>query len=146
MPKLLKIARRLLLLQRELLRTSPRAPKHRNRHAPSRAPQRAAQPLAAARQPPRTSRCAYASRRTMPRPRRRALVLLLATTNALVIRLEAGARECFLLDVSKEAAVSGNFELISEGVTPEPLGVVGAARPARTRCMTPRATGRHVRF
>merc|ERR1712216_231286 len=47
--------------------------------------------------------------------RRRALVLLLATTNALVIRLEAGA--------------SGNFELISEGVTPEPLGVVvsGAA-------------------
>ena len=43
--------------------------------------------------------------------------------------LEAGARECFLLDVSKEAAVSGNFELISEGVTPEPLGVVvsGAA-------------------
>ena len=92
----------------------------------------------------RASRCAYASRRTvrqppracirqpprtMPRPRRRALVLLLATTNALVIRLEAGARECFLLDVSKEAAVSGNFELISEGVTPEPLGVVvsGAA-------------------
>ena len=46
-----------------------------------------------------------------------------------MIRLEAGARECFLLDVSKEAAVSGNFELISEGVTPEPLGVVvsGAA-------------------
>ena len=66
----------------------------------------------------------------MPRPRRRSLFLLLAATaDALVIRLEAGARECFLLDVSKEAAVSGNFELISEGVTPEPLGVVvsGAA-------------------
>ena len=66
----------------------------------------------------------------MPRPRRRTtLLLLLASTHGLVIRLEAGARECFLLDVSKEAAVSGNFELISEGVTPEPLGVVvsGAA-------------------
>ena len=48
---------------------------------------------------------------------------VLATTDALVIRLEAGERECFLLEVTKEAAVSGNFELISEN-PPNPLAVV----------------------
>ena len=58
--------------------------------------------------------------------RRRALVLAafaLAACDGLVIRLEAGERECFLIDVKAEAAVSGNFELISE-VSSKPLTVV----------------------
>jgi len=57
--------------------------------------------------------------------RRRPLLaaLLLAASRALVIRLEPGERECFLLEVKKEAAVSGNFELISE-VAARPLAVV----------------------
>ena len=58
------------------------------------------------------------------------IVACVGRASGLVIRLEAGERECFLIEVKAEAAVSGNFELISE-VSAAPLTVVvsGEATP-----------------
>ena len=58
--------------------------------------------------------------------RRRLLLVVLPLAAAVVIRLEAGERECFMIEVEKEAAVSGNFELIKPQEA-EPLAVSVAA-------------------
>ncbi|KAJ1452002.1 emp24/gp25L/p24 family/GOLD-domain-containing protein [Pelagophyceae sp. CCMP2097] len=51
-------------------------------------------------------------------------LMCLAACRALVVRLEAGERECFGVEVKAEAAVSGNFELLSPNDKAEPLSVV----------------------
>lgn len=55
------------------------------------------------------------------------LLFALATASGLVIRLEPGERECFMIEVKKEAAVSGNFELIKPNDEAEPLAVTVSA-------------------
>jgi len=50
-----------------------------------------------------------------------ACVLFAAPASALVVRLEPGERECFMLEVQAGAAVSGNFELIKPTDTNKPL-------------------------
>lgn len=53
----------------------------------------------------------------------RRLVVLFACAQALVIQLEAGERECFMLEVNEASAVAGNFELIKPNKEAKPLMV-----------------------
>mmetsp|Transcript_5979 Transcript_5979/g.8467 ORF Transcript_5979/g.8467 Transcript_5979/m.8467 type:complete len:206 (-) Transcript_5979:1423-2040(-) len=48
----------------------------------------------------------------------------------LVVRLEAGERECFMIEVTAGAAVSGNYELIKPNDKAKPLSVTVSSEDA----------------
>lgn len=56
--------------------------------------------------------------------------LAAAGATGLVIQLEAGERECFMLEVKSKAAVAGNFELIKPNKLAKPLWVTVTSEDA----------------